>query len=248
MAGTVSGIRFYKSSQDTGVHTGELWSSTGVQLATITFTNESDSGWQSATFSSPVALTPGATYTASYHTNVGHYSNTGNYFTTNVTSGPLTAPAAGNGVFTYGSTSLFPTSTFQSTNFWVDVMFNPSTGTANLPPTAVNDSGPAVTRDTPVTITAASLLANDSDPNGDVLTITAVSAATHGTVALNTTNNTITFTPDAGYTGAAGFSYTISDGRSGTASANVSLTVSAPGAAPVSLFSASNTPTLTRPQ
>ena len=38
--GTVSGIRFYKSSQDTGTHTGELWSSTGTKLATATFTNE----------------------------------------------------------------------------------------------------------------------------------------------------------------------------------------------------------------
>jgi VCBS repeat-containing protein len=245
VAGTVSGIRFFKSDQDTGVHTGELWSSTGVELATVTFTNESDSGWQTATFSNPVTITPGAIYIASYHTNVGHYSNTGNYFTTNVVSGALTALAAGNGVFTYGSTSLFPTSTFQSTNFWVDVMFNPATGTTNLPPTAVNDIGPAVTRDTAVTITAASLLANDSDPNGDALTITAVNAATHGTVVLNTTNNIITFTPDAGYTGPAGFSYTISDGHSGTASANVSLTVSAPGTLPVSLFSTANTPTLT---
>ena len=70
-------------------------------------------------------MTPGATYTASYHTNVGHYSNTANYFTADVTSGPLTAPAGGNGVYAYGSTSLFPTSTFQATNFWVDVMFNP---------------------------------------------------------------------------------------------------------------------------
>ncbi len=98
MAGTVSGIRFFKSSQDTGVHTGELWSSTGVELATVTFTNESDGGWQTATFSSPVTITPGAIYPASYHTNAGHYSNTGNYFTTTVTSGPLTAPVAGNGV------------------------------------------------------------------------------------------------------------------------------------------------------
>ena len=81
VAGTVSGIRFYKSSQDTGVHTGELWSSTGTKLATLTFTNETASGWQTATFSSPVTMTPGATYTASYHTNVGHYSNTDNYFT-----------------------------------------------------------------------------------------------------------------------------------------------------------------------
>ena len=58
VAGTVSGIRFYKSSQDTGTHTGELWSSTGTLLATATFTNETASGWQSVTFSNPVALTP----------------------------------------------------------------------------------------------------------------------------------------------------------------------------------------------
>ena len=76
VAGTVSGIRFYKSSQDTGTHTGELWSSTGTKLATATFTNETASGWQTVTFSSPVTLTPGTTYIASYHTNVGHYSAT----------------------------------------------------------------------------------------------------------------------------------------------------------------------------
>src|SRR5882672_6825363 len=244
VAGTVGGIRFYKSSQDIGIHTGELWSSTGTELATVTFSNESASGWQTATFSNPVTVTPGATYTASYHTTVGHYSNTGNYFTANVTSGPLTAPAAGNGVYAYGTTSLFPTNTFQATNFWVDVLFNPSSGSTNLPPVAVDDPGLAATRDTPLTITAASLLANDSDPNGDVLTITAVNAASHGTVTLNTQNSTITFTPDAGYTGAAGFSYTISDGRGGTASANVSLAVTAPVSG-LSLFATSSAPALT---
>ncbi|MCP3395145.1 DUF4082 domain-containing protein [Bradyrhizobium sp. CCGB12] len=246
-AGTVSGIRFYKSSQDTGTHTGELWSSTGTLLATATFTNETASGWQSVTFSNPVSLTAGTTYVASYHTNVGHYSSSVNYFTSNVTSGPLTALANGNGVYTYSSNRAFPTTTFQSTNFWVDVMFNPST--TNSAPVAANDTGPTVTQNTPMTITAASLIANDSDPNGDTLTITAVSAATNGTVALNTQpnpqNNTITFTPNAGYTGPASFSYTISDGRGGTATANVNLTVAPLGAGPVSLFSASNTPAQT---
>ncbi|MBR0739354.1 DUF4082 domain-containing protein [Bradyrhizobium liaoningense] len=245
VAGTVSGVRFYKSSQDTGTHTGELWSSTGVQLATVTFTNESESGWQSAFFSSPVTITPGAIYTVSYHTNAGHYSNTNDYFTTAVTNGPLTAPAQGNGVYTYGSGSLYPTETYQSTNFWVDVMFNPSTGTTNVAPVAVDDSGIATTQGTAVTITAASLIANDSNANGDALTITAVSGAVHGTVVLNTqpnpAANTITFTPDAGYLGAAAFSYTISDGRGGTATANVDLNVVAPGQ-PVSLFSAANSP------
>src|SRR6185369_7823390 len=69
------------------------------------------------------------------------------------------------------------------------------------------------------------------------------------TVVLNTQpnpqNNTITFTPNAGYTGPASFSYTISDGRGGTATANVGLTVVPPGAAPVSLFNVSNTPAQT---
>ncbi len=126
VAGTVSAIKFYKGTQDTGTHTGSLWSSTGTKLATVTFANETASGWQTATFSSPVALTAGTTYTASYHTNAGRYSNTGNFFTAAATSGPLTAPATTNGVYAYGSTSLFPTNTYNRTNYWVDVVFNPS--------------------------------------------------------------------------------------------------------------------------
>jgi VCBS repeat-containing protein len=245
-AGTATGVRFYKSSQDTGTHTGELWSSTGQQLATVTFNSETASGWQSATFSTPITLTPGQIYTVSYHTDVGHYSNTSNFFTSAVTSGPLTAPASGNGVFAYGSSSAFPTNTYQASNFWVDVMFNPSGGTTNQPPVAANDVGPTATQGAPVTITAASLISNDSDPNGDTLTVTAVSGATHGTVTLNVQsnpqNNTITFTPDATFIGNASFTYTVSDGHGGTASANVSLTVVAPGQTPVSLFSASSAP------
>ena len=244
-SGTVSAVKFYKGSQNTGTHTGTLWSSTGQALATATFTNETASGWQTATFSSPVALTAGTTYTASYHTNTGHYSTTTNGFANAVTNGPLTAPSSGNGVYAYGSSSLFPTSTYQNTNYWVDVVFNPSGTAANQAPTAVNDTGPAVTKDTPVTFSASTLLANDTDPNGDSLTVTSVSAATNGTVSLNTTNATITFTPTTGYTGAAGFTYAISDGRSGTSSASVALTVSAPGTGAVSLFSSSATPAAT---
>ena len=69
------------------------------------------------TFSTPVSLTAGATYVASYHTNVGHYSSSVDYFTSNVTSGPLTAPANGNGVYTYSGNSAFPTSTFSGDEF-----------------------------------------------------------------------------------------------------------------------------------
>ncbi|KMO28458.1 Mo-co oxidoreductase dimerization domain protein, partial [Methylobacterium tarhaniae] len=189
--------------------------------------------------------TPGATYTASYHTNVGRYSTTSNGFSSAVTNGPLTAPSSGNGVYAYGSSSLFPTNTYQNTNYWVDVVFNPNSSATNQAPAAVNDTGPAVTRNTAVTFSTATLLANDTDPNGDPLTVTGVSAPSNGTVSLDPTNATVTFTPTANYTGAAGFTYAISDGRGGTSSASVALTVSAPSTSAFSLFSSSATPAAT---
>jgi hypothetical protein len=131
-AGTISGIRFYKGPQNTGTHTGALWNSAGTKLASVTFTNETASGWQQANFSSPVSIAAGTTYVASYHAPVGKYSANQNGFATAVTNGPLTALASsssgGNGVYAYGAASAFPTNTFNATNYWVDVVFNSATG------------------------------------------------------------------------------------------------------------------------
>ena len=64
----------------------------------------------------------------SYHTSVGRYSVTENYFAANVVNGPLTALASaangGNGVYAYGNGGTFPTNTYAATNYWVDVVFN----------------------------------------------------------------------------------------------------------------------------
>ena len=79
---------------------------------------------------------------------------------------------------------------------------------------------------TPLTIQTSALLANDTDPNGLALSVTGVSSPSNGTVAL-TNASTVTFTPTTGYTGPAGFTYTIQDTAGGTASAAVSLTVQA---------------------
>ena len=126
VAGTVTGIRFYKGPKNTGRHVAHLWSATGALLAIASFTNETASGWQQVYLSRPVTLTPGTTYVVSYHTN-GFYSGNGNYFGAAHTTGPLTAPASspsgGNGVYAYGSTSSFPTSSYNSSNYWVDVAF-----------------------------------------------------------------------------------------------------------------------------
>jgi hypothetical protein len=67
------------------------------------------------------------------------------------------------------------------------------------------------------------VLANDTDPNGDPLTITAVAGAVGGSASI--TGSTVTFTPAAGFSGAGSFTYTISDGRGGTASTGVTVAV-----------------------
>jgi len=225
-SGTITGIRFYKGPQNTGTHVADLWTATGTLLATASFTNESASGWQQVNFASPVSITAGTTYVASYHTSVGNYSADLNYFATAHASGSLTALASsssgGDGVYAYGAGDLFPTNTNNAANYWVDAVFE---GPALQPPVANNDSGFAVLESTAVSIPASALLANDTDPNGLPLSISGVSNPSNGTVSYNSSTQTVSFVPTTGYTGPAGFTYTITDGQAGTASANVALTV-----------------------
>ena len=90
----------------------------------------------------------------------------------------------------------------------------------NRAPVAGADAA-ATTQDTAVTIT--NLLANDSDPDGDALSITAVAPGTGGSVAR--TGNSVTFTPTAGFIGNATFTYTVSDTRGASATGNVTVSV-----------------------
>ncbi|MEV7968938.1 DUF4082 domain-containing protein [Sphaerisporangium sp. NPDC088356] len=128
--GTINGIRFYKGSPNTGTHVGSLWTSGGSLLASATFTGETASGWQQVNFATPVPITAGTTYIASYQTLTGHFSYTLQYFTSQYTNDPLLALADGaedgNGVYNYSPANAFPSNTFQSTNYWVDVVFVPS--------------------------------------------------------------------------------------------------------------------------
>ncbi len=138
--GYITGLRFYKYASNTGTHVGNLWSSSGTRLATANFTNESASGWQQVTLASPVAITANTTYVTSYHTTVGRYAVDTNYFANSgVTNGPLTALRngvdGGNGVYRYSASSVFPNQTYQSENYWVDVVFTTSLGPDTTPPT-----------------------------------------------------------------------------------------------------------------
>jgi len=126
--GAITGIRFYKGALDTGLHTIQLWSSTGTLLASGTSTGETASGWQQANFSAPVNIAAGTTYIAAYHSESGYLPVTPNYFVNSgADNGPLHALRAGvdgpNAVFNYNSTPSFPSlASPLSPNYWVDVV------------------------------------------------------------------------------------------------------------------------------
>ena len=101
--------------------------------------------------------------------------------------------------------------------------FTPGPPPPNNPPIAVDDIA-TTSQDTPVVV---SVLANDTDPDGDPLSVTAVGSPAHGTAAPNP-NGTVTYTPASGYTGPDSFSYTAGDGRGGSDTASVSVTVAGP--------------------
>jgi outer membrane protein OmpA-like peptidoglycan-associated protein len=78
---------------------------------------------------------------------------------------------------------------------------------------------------------ALDVLANDSDADGDTLTIVSVSQPANGQVSVS--GGQVLYTPAEGYAGSDSFSYTVEDGFGGQASANVSVTVESPNAPPV---------------
>lgn len=124
--GFIRGIRFYSPNSVSGSYTGNLWNSNGTLLATVQFSNVTRNGWQEALFSKPVAITSGTTYIASYYTSAGIYAATVGGLNNAVSNGKsLTALGkstnGGNGVYKYGSG--FPTSSYQGSNYWVDVLF-----------------------------------------------------------------------------------------------------------------------------
>jgi VCBS repeat-containing protein len=97
---------------------------------------------------------------------------------------------------------------------------------ANTAPVAVNDSYSAI-GNTALTVSAAGVLSNDTDANGDALTAALVSNVSHGTLNLNT-NGSFTFTPTTGYTGTDSFTYKANDSKADSNTATVTITISAP--------------------
>jgi hypothetical protein len=125
-------------------------------------------------------------------------------------------PAAG-----FAGTDSFTYRLRDSTNAWSTAARVTVTVVAapNTPPVARADS---VSTTAPDAVTF-NLLANDTDANGDTLTVTANSSPANGTVTRS--GGMATYTPAAGFSGTNSFNYRVSDGKGGTASATVTITV-----------------------
>jgi hypothetical protein len=93
----------------------------------------------------------------------------------------------------------------------------------NRPPVAVNDNATTMAG----TAVTMAVLDNDSDPDGDALSVVVVTQGQNGSVLI-TPDNSITYLPTAGFSGADGYSYTVSDGKGASATATAMITVTAP--------------------
>ncbi len=123
-------MRFYKAAANTGTHIGNLWRADRHAAGDGHLHHETATGWQTVTFATPVSVTAGTTYVASYFTPTGHYAVHQQrlpfgFDTPRCTRWPTAS--APNGVYAHGTTSAFPANSYNATNYWVDVLFAPLT-------------------------------------------------------------------------------------------------------------------------
>jgi methionine-rich copper-binding protein CopC len=203
--GLVAGVWFYKGGLDNGdTHIGHLWSISGTMLGEVTFTNETPTGWQRALFQTPIPITANTTYVVSYLDPQGHYAADNDFFTTSgIDNGPLHAlsnsetsgESPGNGVYLETTTGGFPTSTFNSTNYYVDVVFVDTSGppqvisTTPLPGSTVDAASVTLTATfsepiAPATVNTSTVLLTDTAG----LTVPA-------DISISADNFTVTITP-----------------------------------------------------
>ncbi|WP_257453779.1 DUF4082 domain-containing protein [Archangium lipolyticum] len=130
VAGTVTALRFYRGKANASGYVARLWTSGGALLAEVPVKDGRIPGWQEVALPTPVAITAGTTYVASYYSSNGQFARDVSGLANAVVSGNLTAPGSasvgGNGVYVYRTGGGFPSASYKDANYWVDVRFVPS--------------------------------------------------------------------------------------------------------------------------
>ncbi len=135
-AGQITAIRYWKAASETGSHIGRIWSSTGSILASVTFANETASGWQQQALSTALNISANTTYVVTVSVNQYFAATYNNALATSIVNGDLKTVADGNnGV--YGNLGSLPTNSYQNSNYFRDIVFVPSTSTTPPPTNAI---------------------------------------------------------------------------------------------------------------
>ena len=175
--GTVTALQYYQGAKASGVTHATLWSPRGAVLARAGFTESNDAGWRTVRLPMPVQLDAGSTYVVSYHAPKGRYPSIGQDLTSERTQNGFVLPA-GAGVYAYGDTSRFPTSTWQGSNYLVDIVYDPSgTSTPQTSMTTSDPPGtPSTTTSQPPSTTNTPSSTSGTSPTSSTSTMTASSS------------------------------------------------------------------------
>jgi Domain of unknown function (DUF4347)/Domain of unknown function (DUF4082) len=221
-AGQISAIRYYKAPSETGTHVGRIWSASGQLLGSVTFSNETASGWQQQALTTPISIAANTTYIVSVNAN-SYYVATNNGLATTITNGDLSAVADGsNGV--YNTTpSNFPTQSYQNSNYFRDILFTPNQTPNNNPGTVTINGTATQNQILTATVADADGLTGSTinyqwqQSNNNGTTWTNISGATNQTLVLGQTqvNNRVRVT--------ATYTDTLGSGENPTSAATTSV-------------------------
>ena len=201
------------TNPEIGLTPATIWAEPGTPVTyTVTVTNRDGTACNNTSFDLPAAVPAG--WTATFGTASLTLAPGASGTTTLAVTSPVSAADGFYEVAVTAENGADPAFTASASATYV------VSAAVNQPPVAGDDSA-ATAEDTPVTIP---VLANDSDPDGDPLTVISIAQGAGGLAVLNP-DGTVTYTPNPGFTGTGGFGYTVSDGQGGSASATVTVTV-----------------------
>ncbi|PSM49551.1 Ig domain-containing protein group 1 domain-containing protein [Chroococcidiopsis sp. CCALA 051] len=122
--GQITAIRFWKAASEAGNHTGKIWAAGGgTPLATVSFSNETASGWQQQALSTPLNIQANTTYVVSVNIN-SFYAAYNDELASSIVNGDLSSVADGNNGVYNVSPGAFPSSSYRNTNYYRDVVFS----------------------------------------------------------------------------------------------------------------------------
>jgi hypothetical protein len=162
-AGQITGVRFYRARSSPTGYTVKLFTGDGAaRLARAIVAQDTCEVpcWEEVNFLAPVSINANTRYVATYYTPNGSYADDQNGFLSNVTTGALSdSSSGGNGVYLYAYSGL-PTESWNASNYFVDVLFTPSTPSL---PLSVNPPSPTIAASAQLGDLVATITASWSD-------------------------------------------------------------------------------------